>query len=93
MNSALSVIHNQPGSHLKLWTKFTDSVIEFISNNNDNCVFLLLGNFAKNKNKFIKNIDKIIYGIHPSPLARGFIGSDVFKNVEKKLGYTIDWKN
>ena len=49
LNSALTVIEKQPESHMKLWCAFTDSVIEFISNNNDTCVFLLLGNFAKKK--------------------------------------------
>jgi len=37
--------------------------------------------------------DNIICGIHPSPLARGFVGSNVFIEVEKKLNKTINWAN
>jgi uracil-DNA glycosylase len=78
---------------MKIWESFTDDVIEFISQNNSKCVFLLLGNFAKEKAKFIKDKTKIIYGIHPSPLARGFIGSNVFLKVEELLGTPVNWCN
>ena len=94
LNSALTVEHNKPGSHLKYWEKFTDSVIQLITQNNKNCIFLLLGNYAKSKEKFISDKDKIISCNHPSPLSayRGFFGSDVFKKVEDKVG-PIDWSN
>jgi uracil DNA glycosylase len=41
--------------------------------------------------KRCKNKNKIVYGIHPSPMAQGFIGSNVFKQVEQKLGHPINW--
>ena len=78
---------------MSIWEEFTNDVIKFISEQNDNCVFLLLGNYAKSKNKFIKNKDKIVTEVHPSPLARGFVGSNVFKRVETVLGQEIDWSN
>jgi len=80
---------------MKLWQKFTDDVIAFISEKNKKCVFLLLGNFAKTKEVFIQDKNKIIKSIHPSPLASkyGFIGSGVFLKVEEILGETIDWSN
>jgi uracil-DNA glycosylase len=93
LNSSLSVKECNPGSHMKIWENFTNKVIEFISDNNENCVFLLLGNFAKSKSKFIKNKNNIIEGIHPSPLAHGFIGSNIFKKVEEVIGYEINWSN
>jgi uracil-DNA glycosylase len=93
LNSSLTVQKGQPGSDIYIWEEFTDKVIEFISNQNDNCVFLLLGNYAKSKSKFIKNKDKIVTEVHPSPLARGFIGSNVFKRVEAILGKEINWAN
>lgn len=93
LNASLSVIHASPNSHAKIWTNFTDDVIKFISDNNDNCVFLLLGNFAKSKSIFIKNKNKIITEKHPSPLAQGFIGSNVFKRVENILNSEINWQN
>ena len=49
LNSSLSVIKGKPGSQMKIWEGFTNDVIKFISEQNDQCVFLLLGNFAKEK--------------------------------------------
>ncbi len=93
LNASLTVLQNKPNSHIKLWTTFTDDVIDFISNNNDKCIFLLLGNFAKSKSIYIKNKNNIITEKHPSPLAQGFIGSYVFTRIENLLGYSINWQN
>lgn len=91
LNSALTVIESKPSSHMKIWKNFTDDVINFISKHNKKCIFLLLWNFAQKKMEFIETKDNIICGIHPSPLARGFVGSNVFIEVEKKLNKTINW--
>jgi len=93
LNAALSVVHNKPASHMKRWQNFTNDVIQFISENNKKCVFLLLGNFAKSKEQFITNKDNIVKGIHPSPLSanKGFFHSNVFKMCEDILGEKIDW--
>ena len=51
-------------------------------------IFLLLGNNAKSKIKYIdQNKHKIISGVHPSPLSanRGFFGSNIFKRVNEEL--------
>jgi len=94
LNASLSVIDGKAGSFMKEWTPFTDDVIKFISDSNKNCIFLLLGNFAKNKDKFIENKSKIICGVHPSPLSahRGFFGSNIFKKVDELLEpLNINW--
>lgn len=93
LNSSLTVKEKTPGSDMKIWEQFTDDVIKFISDNNDKCVFLLLGNYAKNKDKFIKDDWNIVYAPHPSPLARGFIDSGVFSEVERRIGRVVDWSN
>jgi uracil-DNA glycosylase len=95
LNASLSVIKNKPGSQMKIWEKFTNDVIKFISDNNSTCIFLLLGNFAKAKEKFISDKKRIIKGIHPSPLSahNGFFQSGIFKQIEEKLGRQIDWTN
>lgn len=93
LNSLLTVKRGNAGSDIKIWKEFTDKVIEFISEQNENCVFLLLGNYAKSKQVFIKNKSKIVTEVHPSPLARGFIGSNVFKRVESTLGSEVNWSN
>jgi uracil-DNA glycosylase len=92
LNSSLTVEQGKPSSHIKHWEQFTDKVIEYISLNNDNCVFLLLGNYAKSKSNLIENKNNIVSAPHPSPLARGFIGSNVFTQIEDKIGI-INWKN
>lgn len=91
-NASLTVIAGQAGTHMKLWEQFTNDVIRFIDINNPQCVFLLLGNFAKGKAEFISNKKRIVMGVHPSPLAQGFLGSGLFKKVESVLGMPIDWK-
>lgn len=91
LNSSLTVKRGQAGSDMSIWEEFTDDVIRFISEENEECVFLLLGNYAKSKSKFIKNKDKIVVEVHPSPLARGFVGSNVFKRVEQVLGREVNW--
>ena len=95
LNSSLSVIKEKPGSQMKIWEGFTNNVIKFVSEQNKDCVFLLLGNFAKAKESFISNKERIIKGVHPSPLSvyNGFFGSGIFKKVEELLGANIDWSN
>ena len=92
LNCALTVLDSRPGSFMKEWQPFTDDVIKFISETNQTCVFLLLGNFAKQKAKLIQN-NFCIFGVHPSPYSahNGFFGSNIFKTVEERLGHSIDW--
>lgn len=93
LNASLSVIRGKPGSHMNIWKEFTNDVIKFISIHNSKCIFLLLGNFAKEKESLILNKERIIKGVHPSPLSahNGFFGSNIFKKVEELLKQQIDW--
>lgn len=91
LNCSLTVQKGKAGSDIKIWEDFTNKVIEFICENNENAVFLLLGNYAKSKIIYIKNKNKIVTEVHPSPLAKGFIGSNVFTRVENILGYEVNW--
>lgn len=95
LNASLSVIKGKPGSQIKIWEDFTNNAIKFISEQNKECLFVLLGNFAKAKERFISNKERIIKGVHPSPMAahNGFFGSGIFKKVEELLGANIDWSN
>jgi uracil-DNA glycosylase len=80
---------------MNIWNKFTDNVIKFISEQNNNCIFILLGNFAKERETFIINKEKIIKGVHPSPFSadKGFFNSGIFKKIEELLGIEINWSN
>ena len=88
LNASLTVIEGMSGTHMKKWQKITDNLIKYISDNSENIVFILLGNFAKSKSKLI-NKDKhhIITGVHPSPLSahRGFFGSKIFSKTNQYL--------
>lgn len=90
LNSALTVEEGNANSHSHLWIHFTNDVIKYISENNEKCIFVLLGKFAQTKQEFIENLNRIVIAPHPSPLSRGFIGSNVFKKIENKIG-EINW--
>lgn len=99
LNSVLSVEAGKAGSHAYFgWERFTDSVISYISNNLEGVVFMLWGNYAKKKAVLIDSSKhRIIQAPHPSPLARGFVGSGVFLKANEALqsfGYSpINWQN
>ena len=90
LNCSLTVEKGKAGSHMKKWMHMTNDVIKHISANNKDCVYLLLGNYAKSKAEFIDST-RIVSAPHPSPLARGFIGSNVFKDIENILGKEVNW--
>lgn len=87
LNSILSVKSGFAGSHKNLgWQKFTDRVIQILSHEFIDLIFILLGNFAKTKIDLInQNKHIVLCAPHPSPLSRGFIGSGIFKKVDSIL--------
>ena len=98
LNSILTVRASEPTSHSKIgWEKFTDAVIKAISDNREGVIFMLWGNFARNKRDLIdKEKHFILEAAHPSPLARGaFFGCRHFSKANKILEERgesgIDW--
>lgn len=71
LNATLTVRKGEAGSHQKKgWEKFTNAVINIISEKKENVVFLLWGGFAKNKINIIdENKHHILTSGHPSPLS------------------------
>lgn len=98
LNASLTVERNQANSHKNIgWYAFTDEVIRLLSEKREHLVFMLWGNFAKQK-KILINPDKhlILEAAHPSPLAGGaFFGCKHFSkanNYLQKHGISaIDW--
>lgn len=89
LNATLTVRAHQAGSHQKKgWEEFTDSVIQTINREKENVVFLLWGNYAISKSKFIDQ-DKhlVLSSVHPSPLSanRGFFGNKHFSKTNDFL--------
>lgn len=100
LNATLTVRAHQAGSHQgKGWEQFTDAVIQKISSEKENVVFLLWGGFAKKKGaKIDKNKHLILTSGHPSPLSanRGYwFGNKHFSKTNKYLKQLgkepIDW--
>ncbi len=99
LNAALTVRAHQPLSHQnKGWEKFTDFVIQQLSEQRSGLVFLLWGRFAQNKAALIDTQKHhILKAPHPSPLSasRGFFGCKHFSKTNEILtqqGETpIDW--
>lgn len=99
LNAMLTVEHKSPGSHKKIgWQEFTNAVIHTLSDKKEGLIFLLWGNFAKNKKEFIDEIrHHVLESPHPSPLAGGgFSGCSHFShtnNILQNNGQTpINWK-
>jgi len=98
LNAILTVRAGQAGSHQgKGWEQFTDAVIRTLSQKRDNIVFLLWGNYARNKGSIVdRERHLVLEAPHPSPLARGgFFGSRHFSRANSYLHAIgkkeIDW--
>lgn len=76
LNSALTVKKGKSNSHAYLWTDFTDKLIKWTSDNS-NSAFLLMGRYANEKGKFIKN--KVFSSNHPSPMS-AYVTTGTFFN-------------
>ena len=99
LNSILTVRAGQAASHRSLgWEQFTDAVIRYISDNCDGVVFMLWGNFAREKAGLIDpSKHLILQAAHPSPLARGaFFGCRHFSKANNFLTFKgktpIEWQ-
>lgn len=99
LNAVLTVEKDKAASHRKLgWELLTDYIIKVINLKEEPVVFILWGNFAKEKAKYITNPNHfIITSAHPSPLAahHGFFGSKPFSKTNEFLKSKglkeIDW--
>ena len=100
LNSVLTVVKDTPGSHRgKGWEIFTDEVIKTVNDKTTPFVFLLWGNYAKEKKKLITNpIHLVLESSHPSPFSvrNGFDGCSHFSKANNFLSKNniepIDWQ-
>lgn len=99
LNAVLTVVKDTPASHRKLgWERLTDYIIKTLNNKEEPVVFILWGNFAKEKKALITNPKHLILtSAHPSPFSAsyGFFGSKPFSKTNEfliKNNITpIDW--
>ena len=99
LNATLTVRANTPGSHQKKgWEEFTDAAIRALSDQREHLVFMLWGNYAKQKGLVIDRTKHlVIESAHPSPFSAhsGFFGSKPFSKTNAYLREhglsVIDW--
>ncbi|OIO50985.1 uracil-DNA glycosylase [Candidatus Kaiserbacteria bacterium CG_4_9_14_3_um_filter_50_16] len=99
LNATLTVRAHMAGSHQgRGWESFTDAAIRALSEERGNLVFMLWGNYAKEKGAHIdKSKHLVLEAPHPSPFsaASGFFGCKHFSKANEYLlehGETpIDW--
>ena len=99
LNAVLTVEKDKPASHRNLgWERLTDYIIKILNQKEEPVVFILWGNFAKEKAKLITNPNHyIITSPHPSPFSAryGFFGSKPFSKANNFLKEhnikEVDW--
>jgi len=100
LNASLTVRAGDPMSHSRIgWATFTDAVIQIISSQKKNIVFLLWGKFAQDKQMLIDTTKHyVLKAAHPSPYSadKGFFGCKHFSKTNEYLTANgidpIDWK-
>ena len=100
LNASLTVRKDSPNSHKHLkWNKFTDAVIQKISEEKEGIVFLLWGGFAQKKGaKIDRTKHLVLQSGHPSPMSANqgkWFGNKHFSQTNtylKEIGKKeIDW--
>lgn len=100
LNAVLTVEDGKPNSHKGLgWEEFTDAVIKSLNKKEEKVVFLLWGNYAKQKAELIdQSKHSVLFAPHPSPLSvhHGFLGCKHFSKTNEILKSSgqkpIDWQ-
>ncbi len=89
LNATLTVRARTTGSHQeKGWEQFTDAVIRALSEEREKLVFMLWGNYAKQKGAHIdRSKHLVLEAPHPSPFsaASGFFGCKHFSKANDYL--------
>ena len=89
LNATLTVEASKAGSHQNRgWETFTDAVLEVVSKEKENVVFLLWGAYAQKKGSFLDaSKHMILKSPHPSPFSAhsGFFGCKHFSKTNQYL--------
>lgn len=89
LNAILTVQANRPASHQQIgWQHFTDATIRALSLRREGLVFMLWGNYARQKSALIDSARHLVLmAPHPSPFSadRGFFGCGHFSKANRWL--------
>ena len=100
LNATLTVNAGSPGSHQgKGWEQFTDAAIKKLNDEREHLVFILWGNYAKQKGAHIDRTKHLaLESAHPSPFSanNGFFGNKHFSKTNTYLiehgKKSVDWQ-
>lgn len=98
LNATLTVRAGEPKSHYgQGWERFTDRVVQCLSERVDPMVFLLWGKSAQEKWEHARGKGQhhlVLSAPHPSPFSAhsGFLGCKHFSKANAFLGAPIDWR-
>jgi uracil-DNA glycosylase len=94
LNSTLTVQAGQAGSHQKKgWETFTDTVIQLISDQKEDVVFMLWGKYAQDKgNRIDTQKHLVLKAKHPSPMAANYGGWFGCRHFSAANNYLIEKK-
>lgn len=97
LNTALTVEEGKPGSHLKLWSKFTYETLSRVSRCKQPIAWLLWGKQAQQYSGLVPKHHLLLTAGHPSPLSyklfRGckhFSKSAEFLNIDPKILWSLE---
>lgn len=99
LNSALTVMKEQPGSHVRFYAGFMTCILNLINEKNRGVIYLLWGEKAKFYKPYIPKKQIILESSHPSPLGcrKGFLGCGHFMKINEilrsKNAKEIHWQN
>ncbi|MEX0918177.1 MAG: uracil-DNA glycosylase [Candidatus Paceibacterota bacterium] len=89
LNATLTVRARTPGSHQKKgWEELTDAAVHALATEREQLVFMLWGNYAKQKGAFIDRTKHcVLESAHPSPFSAhsGFFGNRHFSSANEYL--------
>lgn len=89
LNATLTVNAKTPGSHQRRgWEQFTDAAIKKLAEEREGLVFILWGNYARQKGAHIdREKHLVLESPHPSPFSAhsGFFGSKPFSKANAYL--------
>ena len=96
LNTALSVIKKQPGSHSHLWNWLTPMLIKEMCTHKKDIIFVLWGKHAQSYEPHIHNTKYVLKSPHPAAEVyaggkAGFFGNGHFLKVNEMLDKKIDW--
>ncbi len=90
LNTYLTVEAGKPGSHKKIWEKFNENLLNYISQNNKDIKYFLWGKHAESRKEFIKS-GKLYISRHPmmcsSKYKEDFLKNSCFKETKNLINW------